>query len=119
MTTADVDTLMHANLIEVFGERDPAARRDAIRRTYTEDVVAIDPEGEVVGHEALSAKVQEILDGAAGLVFRADGDVSTAGDLHLLGWSLGPEDGDPVARGADAVFIRDGRISRLYTFLFH
>ncbi|TFV98552.1 nuclear transport factor 2 family protein [Leifsonia flava] len=109
---------MHANLLEVFGERDAAKRRDAIRRTYTEDVVAADPDGQVTGYEELDAKVQEILDGAPGFVFHAEGSVYTAGELHYLGWALGPEGADPVARGADAVFVRDGRISRVYTFLF-
>jgi len=118
MTDATVEKLMHANLLEVFGERDAAKRRDAILRTYAEDVVAADPEGQVTGHDELDAKVQEILDGAPGFVFQAEGSVYTAGDLHYLGWALGPEGAAPVARGADAVFIRDGRITRVYTFLF-
>jgi len=110
---------MHANLMDVFAERDVTKRREAIRRTYTEDVVAADPEGTATGYEELDAKVQQILDGAPGLVFRPEGKVYSADDLHYLGWSLGPEGGEPVARGADAVFVRDGRISRLYTFLFN
>ncbi|NQX13377.1 nuclear transport factor 2 family protein [Microbacteriaceae bacterium VKM Ac-2855] len=109
---------MHANLLEVFGERDRGKRLEAIRRTYTEDVVAADPDGQVTGYSELDAKVQEILDGAPGLVFRTEGDIYSAGDLHYLGWALGPEGADPVARGADAVFVRDGRISHVYTFLF-
>ncbi|KQX05762.1 MULTISPECIES: nuclear transport factor 2 family protein [unclassified Leifsonia] len=118
MADTVVEKLMHANLLEVFGERDPAKRRDAMARTYTEDVVAADPEGQVGGYDELDAKVQEILDGAPGFVFRAEGSVYTAGDLHYLGWALGPEGAEPIARGADAVFVRDGRISHVYTFLF-
>lgn len=118
MAEAHVESLMHANLLEVFGERDPGRRMEAIRRTYTEDVVAADPEGQVEGHEALSAKAQQILDGAPGMVFATEGNVYTVGDLHYLGWALGPDGQPPVVRGADAVFLRDGRISKVYTFLF-
>lgn len=113
-----IRTLMHANLLEVFGERDPDKRRKAIVATYTDDVVAFDPDGQVAGYDELDAKVQQILDGAPGLEFRADGDVYSAGGLHYLGWALGPAGAEPVARGADAAFVRDGRISQLYTFLF-
>jgi hypothetical protein len=112
------DKLMRANLLEVFGERDLDKRRAAIERTYTVDVVAVDPDGQVSGYQELDAKVQQILDGAPGLEFRAEGDVYTSGDLHYLGWALGPAGADPVVRGADAAFLRDGKISRLYTFLF-
>jgi ketosteroid isomerase-like protein len=113
-----VEKLMHANLLEVFGERDAVKRMEAIRRTYTEDVTAVDPEGQVDGFDELSAKVQQILDGAPGLRFRTDGDLYTVGDLHYLGWALGPDGQPPVARGADAVFLRDGRIAKVYTLLF-
>ena len=118
MTDPAVTTLMHANLLEVFGERDPDKRAEAIRRTYTEDVVAADPEGQVEGFEQLDAKVQQILDGAPGLVFSTDGDVYSVADLHYLGWTLGPEGQPPVAKGADAVMLRDGRIAKIYTFLY-
>jgi hypothetical protein len=118
MTEATVETLMHANLLDVFGERDPAKRMEAIRRTYTEDVIAADPDGQVEGFDELSAKAQQILDGAPGLAFRTDGGLYTVGDLHYLGWTLGPDGQPPVVRGADAVILREGKISKVYTFLF-
>ncbi len=118
MTDEHIDKLMHANLIEVFGERDPDKRWAAIERTYTADVIAADPEGQVTGYTELNAKVQQILDGAPGLEFRTEGNTYTAGDLHYLGWALGSPGEEPVVRGADAVFFRDGKISHVYTFLF-
>ena len=49
-TTAE---LLTANLHDVFGNRDSAARRAAIERTYAPDVVFTDPEGSVTGWDAL------------------------------------------------------------------
>ena len=50
----DASALLYANLHEVFSERDPEARWAAIERTYAVDVKFIDPEGEVVGRQALN-----------------------------------------------------------------
>ncbi len=50
----DAAELLRMNLHEVFSERDPEKRRGAIERTYAEDVRFIDPQGEVVGREALN-----------------------------------------------------------------
>lgn len=50
-----VEQLMHANLIEVFGERDSAKRADAAARTYSADVVFSDPDEVVVGVDAVVA----------------------------------------------------------------
>lgn len=118
MTDAVVERLMHDNLLEVFGQRDPAKRLEAIRRTYTEDVVFADPDASVQGHEALNAKAQEILDGAGpDFVFAPEGDVYQAHDLGYLAWTFGPE-GAPVARGVDMGIVRDGLLATVYTVLF-
>ena len=60
----DARALLHANLHEVFSERDPDARWAAIQRTYAEDVKFIDPDAEVVGCQALHDRAQELLDRA-------------------------------------------------------
>ena len=112
-----IEQLMHANLLQVFGERDPAARRAAIARTYTEDVVFSDAEARVQGHDALDAKVQAILDDAPGFVFTADGSVHLMQDADYLAWALGPEGSDPVVRGADVGIVRDGLLAQVYTVI--
>ncbi|PJJ72987.1 SnoaL-like protein [Diaminobutyricimonas aerilata] len=116
---ASLDALMRANLLEVFGERDADRRLDAIRRTYTDDVVFADAEGGVEGHDALNAKAQSILDGAPGFVFRPAGDAYEIQDMGYLAWEFGPEGADPVVRGADMGFVRDGALAKVYTVLFH
>lgn len=118
MPDPGLEKLMLANLLEVFGERDAARRAEAIRRTYTPDVVFADVEGRVEGHEALDLKVREILDGAPGLVFRPDGDFYQVQDMGYLAWALGPEGAPPVVRGTDMGFVRDGLLAKVYTVLF-
>ena len=56
----DAKELLYSNLHEVFSERDPERRRAVIERTYVEDVTFIDPEGEVVGRQALSDRAQKL-----------------------------------------------------------
>lgn len=112
-----IETLMHANLLEVFGERDPERRRAAIARTYTEDVQFVDPDEIVVGHEALDAKAQRLLDGAPDFVFSPAGPIYVSHDLGYLAWHFGPEGQSPVVSGLDIGFVVDGRITKIYTIL--
>jgi hypothetical protein len=109
--------LLHSNLYEVFGERDPDRRWAAIGRTYTEDVTFIDPDGEFVGWRALSDRAQVLLDQAsAGDVFEEDGPTYVGTDSAALAWCFGPP-GKPVARGVDFLTIRDGRVSAVRTLI--
>lgn len=113
----DAKELLYINLHEVFAERDPDARRAAIERAYAEDVRFIDPEGEVVGREALNNSAQKLLDGApAEFVFEEDGPRYVGHDTGALPWRFGPPD-TPVARGIDILTVRDGRVSVLRTLL--
>jgi hypothetical protein len=112
--TAD---LMHANLLEVFGERDPQRRRAAIDRIYTPDVRFSDPEEVVVGRDAIHAKAQKLLDDAPGFVFAPEGSLHVVQDLGYQAWGFGPEGAEPVVRGVDVALVRDGLIASLYTLL--
>lgn len=114
---ATIDELMHANLFEVFGERDPERRAEVIRRTYATDVHFSDPDDAVDGHEALSAKAQRILDSSPGFVFAAAGPVRVNHDLGYLAWHFGPEGQPPVVSGVDIALVRDGLIATVYTLL--
>ncbi|MHA3704391.1 nuclear transport factor 2 family protein [Jatrophihabitans sp. YIM 134969] len=113
----DVATLMHANLFEVFGERDAARRRAAVDRTYAEGVVFADPEAVVTGRDALDAKAAGLLASAPDFVFTAAGEVMVNHDLGHLAWNLGPEGQPPVVRGLDIALVEDGLITKLWTFL--
>jgi hypothetical protein len=114
---AEIADLMRANLLEVFGERDPERRKAAIARTHHPDVTFTDPEEAVIGREAIEAKAQRILDGAPDFVFAPDGPVRVAGELGYLAWGFGPEGAPPAVRGMDIALVRDGLIARIYTLL--
>ncbi len=115
--SAEIEALMEANLLEVFGERDPARRAAAIARVYTDDVELLDPDEIVRGHRALDAKAAKLLADAPGFVFAAAGPIYVVHDLGYLAWTFGPAGGPPVVRGVDACFVRDGRIAKVYTLL--
>lgn len=119
MTVVDIADLMHANLLEVFGERNPQRRRAAIERIYLSDVTFSDPDEVVHGHDALDAKAQRILDEAPGFVFTPDGSVRIVQDLGYLAWGFGPEGAAAVVRGADIALIKNGVIASVYTMLLN
>ena len=113
----EASELLHANLHEVFSERDRERRRAAIEGTYTEDVTFIDPDGEFTGWQALSDQAQNLLDGlVAGYVFEEDGPRYAGADTAAMAWRFGPP-GKPVARGLDILTIRDGRVSVVRTLI--
>jgi hypothetical protein len=112
-----ITELLSANLRDVFGNRDPAARREAIERVYSPDVVFTDPEEAVQGWDALEAKAAGLLDGAPPTFAFADaGPVYLGATSGALAWTFGPE-GAPVAHGVDVIEVRDGRIVSLLTLL--
>lgn len=112
-----ITELLTANLLDVFGNRDATARREAIERVYAEDVVFTDPDGPVTGWDALEAKAAGLLDGAPETFAFADaGPVYLGASNGALAWTFGPE-GEPVARGVDVIEVRDGRIVSLLTLL--
>jgi SnoaL-like domain len=113
----DAKELLHSNLHEVFSEGDTERRRLAIQRTYSEDVVFIDPEGEFAGRQALSDQAQKVLDGApAGFVFEEDGPQYVGTDTAALPWRFRPP-GSPAVRGIDILTIREGRVSVVHTLI--
>lgn len=108
---------MHANLIEVFNERDDALRRAAIDRTYAENVRWIDDEGESVGREALDAKCVGLQSSLGPLQFEAAGPVHALAGFGHLAWRLVAPEGQIPMAGFDAALIEEGRIAVLYTVL--
>ena len=112
----DADELLYMNR-EVFSERDPEKRRAAIERTYAEDVTFIDPDGEVVGRQALNDRAQKILDDApADFVLEEDGLGYVSPNTAVQAWRFGPP-GSPAVRGIDILTVSDGRVSVLRTLM--
>ena len=113
--TETINSLMEANLLGVFNERDPQRRASAIKSTYLPGVRWTDNEGVSVGREALEAKAQALQSQMQGLVFTKASPVYQTTGFGYLAWKLGLEGGDPVATGFDVAIVRDDLISELYT----
>jgi hypothetical protein len=96
---------------EVTSERDPEKRRATIDQAYVEDLRFLDAEAEVMGREAFSDRLQQILDDApADFVLEEDGPAYVGPDTAAQPWRFGPP-GNPVIRGMDVLTLRDGRVS--------
>jgi hypothetical protein len=109
--------LMERNLLEVFGQVDPARRAAAIAELYTADCRFFEVEEQVIGREALNAKVGSILKDAPEFVFRAAAPAQVNHDLGRLRWQFGPAGAAPVVTGTDIAVFEHGRIRALYAFL--
>jgi hypothetical protein len=83
-----IETLMLANLLEVFNERDEAKRSAAIDRTYAQDVRWTDAEGVTTGREALEAKCVALQEQLGSLQFATAGPVRQLPNFGYLAWNL-------------------------------
>lgn len=109
--------LMERNVLEVFGERDSKRRKSVINELYTENCTFFEPDEQINGRDAINAKVDQVLEGTPGFVFRLAGPAEINHDLGRLRWHFGPAGAAPVVTGMDVAVFEQGRIRALYTFL--
>lgn len=115
---ATVLELLHANLHDVFDNRDAAARRARIDEVYTDDVLFTDPEGPATGRDIVEERAAKLLaELPADFTFAEDGIAYLGPDAGALAWTVGPAGGEPVVRGIDVITVRDGRIATLLTIV--
>ena len=113
-----VVALMRASLHEIFGQRDPQARRQAAERTYTDDVAFTDEEGTVRGRRAIIERARALLDRVpSDFTFTEDSPLYAGGDRAALAWRFAAPDAEPAAQGIDIATMAGGRISALVTLL--
>jgi hypothetical protein len=111
-----ISTLLTRNLLDVFGENDPARRRAAIDEIFTEDCVFYEPGGVYRGRDAI--------DGVAGAIKAAHPDFryqpiaepEELGNGGRVLWVSGRPGEAPAYAGTDFIISRDGRIAALYLF---
>lgn len=97
----DLVALARANLHEVFGEDDPAARLAAAQRLYADDVVFVDDEETVVGIDALVAKAAALAGGLPpGADFVEDGPGYAGAGAAALAWRVATPDGNRWCAGS-------------------
>jgi hypothetical protein len=115
---ATITELMHANLLEVFNERDSARRRATIEHVYADDIRWTDDDGVTTGRDALDAKAGELQAKLGDLQFIAEGPVYQTLGLGYLAFQLvKPGSSAPEGAGFDVAIVRDGFIVELYTVL--
>jgi hypothetical protein len=112
-----IETLLNRNLQEVFGEGDPARRRAAIQKLYTEDCVLYVPPGAFVGHDALDKFAGDLRATHTHYVYTPQGSPQVLHNSGRLAWGSGPKGETPVYTGVDFVIARDGKIAALYVYL--
>jgi hypothetical protein len=113
-----ITDLMHANLLEVFNQRDRPLRWEAIGRIYADDVRWTDDDGVTMGRAALEAKAVELQAKLGDLQFIAAGPAYQTLGLGYLAFALvDPGSRAPLGSGFDIAIVRDGVIAELYTVL--
>lgn len=114
----DFNALMQANLVRVFGQRDPALRIAAIRELYAENATFHEPRHSASGHEAISRAVTELLASMPpDFVFAALQPARGHHGVGRLRWRAGPADGPAAATGTDVAVVNGGVIQSLHVFL--
>ena len=98
--------LLERNLLDVFGQRETARRAVAIAEIYTANCTFFESGERIVGRDALSAKIERILEEAPGFVFRATGPAEVNHDLGRLQWHLRPPGVPPAVTGMDVAIFR-------------
>lgn len=113
-TATAIDQLADRYLA-AWNETDPAARRDLIAKTWTEEGTYLDPLLSGVGHDGIDAMMAAAQPQFAGLRFRRTSEVDAHHDVVRFSWSLGPDDALALS-GQDFAVVADGRFQSITGF---
>src|SRR5712691_8175183 len=105
-TPTTEESLLHANLVRVFGERDRERRQAAIADIYAPDAVLYEPDATATGHKAINDAVETLLANLPPtFVFTAQGPAIGHHGIARLRWASGPPNGPAVVTGTDVAHI--------------
>jgi hypothetical protein len=114
----DYETLLRANMLRVFNERDDEHRAAAIAELWTDDPVMYEANHAFAGRRAVSSNVSELHNRLpAGTMFTP---ITTTVGHHgtaILRWAAAVPGEQPHTFGTDLAFVEDGRINCFYVFL--
>jgi hypothetical protein len=111
-----ISTLLNRNLHEVFGENDPARRRAAIDKIFTEDCVFQEPRGIYRGRDAIDRVAGAIKAAHPDFRYQPIAEPEELGNGGRIQWVSGRPGEPPVYAGSDFIIARDGRIAAVYLF---
>lgn len=98
-------------LLAIWTETDPTARRAAITAHYHDDIVFYDPDGVFTGHAELEAFSDSLQKRFPGQHFEMSGEPTAVGDALRTYWRFGP------VTGMDLAIVADEKIKTLYAFV--
>src|SRR5436190_17374893 len=111
-----VSALLTRNLLDVFGETDPARRRAAIEEIFTEDGVFYEPQGVHRGRDEIDRVAGAIRATHPDFRYQPMADPEELGDGGRIRWVSGLPGEAPAYAGTDFIIARGGRIAALYLF---
>ena len=112
-----IPTLLTRNLLDVFGENDPARRRAAIDEVFTEDCVFYDPsKGVYRGRDEIDRVAGAIRATHPDFRYQPIAGPEEMGTGGRIQWVSGRPGEAPAYAGTDFIIARDGRIAALYLF---
>jgi len=115
---SSISILLTRNLQDVFGENDPARRRAAIDKIFTEDCVFYDPtSGAHRGRDEID-RVAGAIRAAThpDLRYQPIAEPEELGNGGRLKWVSGRPGEAPAYAGTDFIIARDGQIAAVYLF---
>jgi len=100
-----------SELLAIWTETDPAARRAAIVSHYHDDIVFFAPDGVFTGHTDLESFSDSLQQRFPGQRFEMVGEPTAVGDALRTYWRFGP------VSGMDFAVIADDKVRTLYAFV--
>ena len=112
-----ISTLLTRNLHDVFGENDPARRREAIDEIFTDDCVFYDPsKGVYRGRDEIDRVAGAIRATHPDFRYQPITGPEELGNGGRIQWVSGRPGEAPAYAGTDFIIARDGRIATVYLF---
>ena len=112
-----ISTLLIRNLSDVFGENDPARRREAIDELYAEDAVFYDPsKGVYRGRDEIDRMAGTLRATHPDFTYQLIEEPEELGNGGRVPWVSGRPGDAPAYAGTDFIIARDGRIAAIYLF---
>ncbi len=110
-------TTLAERYIAIWNEADPAARRELIAQTYTEDASYVDPLMQGAGQEGIDAMIGAAQAQFPGFRFTLNGPADGYGDHVRFSWDLGPAGVEAPIKGTDFAVIAGDRLQSVTGFI--
>jgi hypothetical protein len=111
-----ISTLLTRNLLDVFGENDPARGRAALDEIFTEDCVFYEPRGVYRGRDEIDRVAGAIKATHPDFQYQPIAEPEELGNVGRIHWVSGRPGEAPAYAGTDFIIAREGRIAAVYLF---